>query len=333
MTTDSSEQAITRLFSAHFPTYRHSYTKRDVALYALGVGCGAKELRYVYEGHELFAVLPTFATTPAHAAVYNVPLGDAVPGADTSKGLHAEHYIELPSGALPPAAETVTRAEVVELVPKPKGALAVVRTTTVSAQLGHVLAVNEFTTYLPGAGGFQTVKSPTAAPRAPAAVARNAPPAGVAPDCVATVPTSEDQAALYRLSGDYNPLHIDPEAARRAGGFEKPILHGLCTLGVSARAVLEAYGGGDPAAVESVKARFSAPVVPGDALEVAMWALPNGRTVVFETRVARGGKKVAAITGGGIVFRPGRRAAAVGGDGSSGSGSSSVGAAGVQSKL
>lgn len=333
-----SAAAIERLLSAEYPTYRHRYTSRDLSLYALGLGCGAADLRYVYELHGRFEALPTFLAVAAHPALYSVDLGASIPGCDPAKGVHAEHYIELsgsPSAATrapddPSGREVVTRAEVVDAQSKSKGAVVVTRTETRDASLGHLLAVNEFTSFVLGARPFKGAPRPKPRPRA--AVAPNAPPAR-APDFVADVPTSHDQAALYRLSGDLNPLHIDPGVAAHVG-FDRPILHGLCTMGASVLAVLRAYGGGDPSGVRSAKVRFSNHVFPGELLRVSMWADVREGRVVFETRVV-GRRGAPAISGAAVVFQEGRMstsaaaaAAAQGGRGGGGGG-----AGGVASKL
>ena len=112
------------------------------------------------------------------------------------------------------------------------------------------------------------------------------------------MPTREDQALLYRLTGDRNPLHADPQTARRAG-FPQPILHGLCTFGITCRAVLRAFADYDPEAILSHQGRFSAPVIPGDTISVDLWR--EGRTVSFEARVAARGATV--IKNGKTVLR------------------------------
>ncbi|GBF96964.1 hypothetical protein Rsub_09044 [Raphidocelis subcapitata] len=289
------------LLDALFPSYSHSYSARDVCLYALGVGCGAADLRFTFEGAKDFAVLPTFFAIPAHPAIHAVPLDRFLPQCNPSRGLHAEQYIELPSERPPTDADVVTSVQVVDAQSKAKGAVVVVRTVTKDARLGHTLAVNEFTSFILGTAPFQGIRRPRA--RAPAATAPNAPPQR-APDAVVEEATTRDQAALYRLSGDLNPLHIDPETAAFVGGYDRPILHGLCTMGVSARLVLREFGGGDPAAVRSIKVRFSKHVFPGDTLQVAMWADPGANAVIFETRVK--GRPGAAISNAAVVFRPGR---------------------------
>ncbi|KAI8471637.1 MAG: hydroxysteroid dehydrogenase [Monoraphidium minutum] len=290
------------LLQLRLPTYRHTYTERDLCLYALGVGCGAGDLRFVFEGAPGFGALPTFFTVPAHPALYRVPLAAFVPGCDPTKGLHAEQYLELVSERLPTSAEVTTTTEVVDVQDKGKGAVTVVRTVSTDAQLGHTLAINEFTSFILGTKPFKGAAHPL--PRAAAATAPNRPPARPA-DVIVEEAITPDQAALYRLSGDLNPLHIDPAAAAHVG-FGRPILHGLCTMAVSARLVLAEFGGGDAAAVKSVKVRFSKHVFPGDTCSVHMWALPGGDAVVFETRVK--GREGAAISNAAVVFRPGRMA-------------------------
>lgn len=296
----SSKQPPEALMTKRLGSYTHEYSERDLALYALGLGCGVQDLQYVYECHQAYAALPTFAVIPAHPVAMFVPLEQYIPNYDRAKALHGEQYLEI-KAPLPPAATVVTTAQVVDVQDKGKGAVVVLRTVTHDKQTGHELAVNEFTTFVLGTGRFESVKSPL--PRSPAATAANSPPSWP-PDAVREVATTVDQAALYRLSGDYNPLHIDPEVSRRVG-FERPILHGLCSMGVSVRQVLRAFGGDDPATVHSIKCRFAKHVFPGETLVVSMW-VSSPTTVVFETSVQeRPGAK--AITGAAVEFQPGTR--------------------------
>ncbi|GIL83395.1 hypothetical protein Vretimale_11231 [Volvox reticuliferus] len=271
---------IHSLKSRRLGTYTHTYTQRDAMLYALSLGCtAASGLRYVYEGAEDFAVLPTYSIVAAHPSLQLVPLESYIPGGfDRAAALHGEHYLELLGPPLPPGGgRLVTRPQLVDMQSKGNGLVVVLRTVTTDADSGHDLAINEFTTFILGKGGVRTPWAP--APRSPAAVAANNPP-NRPPDASASFTTSPDQAALYRLSGDYNPLHIDPRVSRRVG-FPQPILHGLCTLGLSVRLVLRLLGGDDPRRLRSVKVRFSKHVLPGETLRVEMWAeqpptLPTG---------------------------------------------------------
>ncbi|GIL53055.1 hypothetical protein Vafri_8748 [Volvox africanus] len=261
---------INSLKSRRLGTYTHTYTQRDAMLYALSLGCtAASGLRYVYEGAEDFAVLPTYSIVAAHPSLQLVPLESYLPGGfDRAAALHGEHFLELLGPPLPPGGgRLVTRPQLVDMQAKGNGLVVVLRTVTIDADSGHDLAINEFTTFILGKGGIRTPWTP--APRSPAAVAANNPP-NRTPDASASFTTSPDQAALYRLSGDYNPLHIDPRVSSRVG-FPQPILHGLCTLGVSVRLVLRLMGGDDPRRLRSVKVRFSKHVLPRETLRVEMW--------------------------------------------------------------
>ncbi|KXZ42221.1 hypothetical protein GPECTOR_179g244 [Gonium pectorale] len=174
------------------------------------------------------------------------------------------------------------------------GLVVVLRTVTTEEGSGREVAVNEFTTFVKGK------------------LAANEPPPR-APDAVASFATSPDQAALYRLSGDYNPLHIDPRVSARVG-FPQPILHGLCSLGVSVLLVLRAFAGDDPARLKSLKVRFSRHVLPGETLRVEMWeerpppaeagveaeAAPN--KIIFRTWVVE--RRELAIAGAAVELRP-----------------------------
>ncbi|KAG2426321.1 hypothetical protein HXX76_013078 [Chlamydomonas incerta] len=218
-----------------------------------------------------FAVLPTYTIVAAHSALALVPLESYLPGGlDRAGALHGEQYLQLLAPLPAEGGQLVSRPELVDMQAKGKGLVVVLRTVTTDAVSGRDVAINEFTTFILGKGDVRTPWPP--APRLPAAVAPNEPPPR-APDAVVELPTSRDQAALYRLSGDYNPLHIDPQVSARVG-FPQPILHGLCTMGISVRLVLRRFGGYDPARLKSVKVRFAKPVLPGETLRVEMWAEP-----------------------------------------------------------
>ncbi|KAJ2346841.1 hypothetical protein GGF43_004893 [Coemansia sp. RSA 2618] len=168
---------------------------------------------------------------------------------------------------------------------------------------GNVIAVSESTSFIRGLGGFS--KKPGFVPakgpeRSESATARNAIPKR-SPDAVCSQKTSEDQAAIYRLSGDYNPLHLDPEMSK-LGGFKTPILHGLCTFGYASRHVVKmAAPNGDASKLKNVKARFSAPVLPGETLETSVWAdKANPKKVLFQVRVVE--RDVIAISNAAVEF-------------------------------
>ncbi|HLK12838.1 MAG TPA: MaoC/PaaZ C-terminal domain-containing protein [Candidatus Binatia bacterium] len=241
----------------------HAYTERDVMLYALGVGAGPEDLRFVYERD--LRVLPTFAVIPSFPAMMN--LGGAMQ-VNPAMVLHGEQRIEL--HATIPTSGTVTTTPTIRAVyDKGKGAVVVVETDTVDAR-GALLFRNTSSIFVRGEGGFGGDRGPSGA--------RNVPP-DRAPDQVVAMKTLPQQALLYRLSGDMNPLHADPDFARM-GGFDRPILHGLCTFGHAGRAVLRAWCGNDPARLKAFEVRFSGVVFPGETITTNMWQVAPGRIVL-----------------------------------------------------
>jgi acyl dehydratase len=254
-----------------------SWTSDDALLYALGVGAGlgdpSSELAFTTENTAGAAqqVLPTYGVLLAQAPA--PPFGEV----DRSRLVHAEQAITLHRPV--PVSGTVTaRARVVEVLDKRTGALVVTESTAVFADgehAGELLATNCSAVFLRGEGGFGGERGTSEDWTAP----------DREPDRVVRLETRPEQALLYRLSGDRNPLHSDPAYAAR-GGFDRPILHGLCTFGVTGRALLHAVAGGDPARLTAVSGRFSAVVLPGQALSVEMWR--DGDRVLFRTRTDDG---------------------------------------------
>ncbi|KAK9831846.1 hypothetical protein WJX81_001022 [Elliptochloris bilobata] len=288
-----------------YGTFTWRYTERDVALYALSLGCRWSQGRFVYEGAEGFAPLPMFGVIPPyHELLPSLPLHRIVPKFNPMLLLHGEQYLEL--GVPFPTAGTLrTSSRILDIQDKGKAAVVVIATSSIDEASGKEVAYNESTTFLRGAGGFRTAGPATAPARRRGATTRHALP-DRPPDAVVEERTGEAQAALYRLNGDYNPLHIDPEFAA-LGGFDRPILHGLCTYGVAAKHVLLRYGGGAPGAVHSIKGRFAAHVFPGETLRTEMWLQPPC-TVLFQTRVVE--RDALAVTNAAVVFREGGLAAA-----------------------
>ncbi|MBQ1075470.1 MaoC family protein [Micromonospora sp. C31] len=244
-----------------------AWSPTEAILYALGVGAGqhdpAAELRFTTEnstGHPQ-RVLPTFASVLA---------ADPPPLGDLTVIRHAEEAVTL-FRPLPPAGRVHTTAAVTALHDQGSGAL-VQQVSRLRDPAGTTVAVVRRAMFVIGAGGFGGRRARSAPWRAPAG-----PPGH---RIVATV--RPDQALLYRLSGDRNPLHSDPAVAGRAG-LPRPILHGLCTFGFAGRLLLPLVGD-DPARVRHVRARFNAPLHPGDTLTVHAWRRPYG--VVF--RVSEG---------------------------------------------
>ncbi|XP_066499856.1 peroxisomal multifunctional enzyme type 2 [Hoplias malabaricus] len=250
------------------PQMTFSYTHMHCILYALGVGMSTKEpdhLRFLYEGHEDFSCLPTFGVIPAQASMFEGGLS-SLPGInfDPTKLLHGEQYLELYK-PLPTSGTLTSKATVADILDKGSGAVLLLDVHTYNNQ--ELVCYNQFSVFIVGAGGFGGKRSSDkAVPTVPAP--------NRAPDAVIVDETSRDQAALYRLSGDWNPLHIDPSFAVM-GGFKTPILHGLCSFGFAARHVLKHFAGNDVSRFKSIKVRFVKPVLPGQSLQTEMWKEGN----------------------------------------------------------
>ena len=262
-----------------FPPQKSQYDEKDLSLYALGVGAGQNpldpaELQYVYENAPSFRALPTFAVVPALGTVFEaLKRGETAPGMNYGfdRILHGEQYTEL-KRPLPPSAKLTHKAKIKEIWDKGKGAVVVTAITTFDDD-GNELAYNELSTFVRGAGGWGGERGPSAE--------INVPP-NRAPDATVEEKISEGQALLYRLSGDINPLHVDPGFAK-AFGFDKPILHGLCTFGFAARHVIKSFSNNDPRFFKSIKVRFSDSVFPGETLVTEMWK--EGEKIVFRCKV------------------------------------------------
>jgi acyl dehydratase len=243
-----------------------TYTWRDTVLYALGVGAKLPaELDFLFEMNGP-KVLPTFAVVPSFTAMLQV-CGQL--GANMAMVVHGEQTIRL-HRPIPPSGTLTTTAQVLGIYDKGKGGLAVVEAKTVDRD-GAPVFDNVFSIFVRGAGGFGGDRGP----EAPAWAI----PEGASPAFSVSERTTAEQAALYRLSGDYNPLHISPQMAT-AVGFPSPILHGLCTYGFAGRALLAGACGGDPSKLRSFAARFSAPVWPGDTLTTEGWKQADGTYLV-----------------------------------------------------
>jgi acyl dehydratase len=250
-----------------YPDADGHWNEADVILYHLGLGAGSSsdgtELAYVYE-REL-KVLPTFSVIPAFEAVRPAVQG---PGLDykLSRMLHGEQELTV-HNALPGAGSVVSSASVEAVYDKGSAAVAVLKAETRTND-GLPLCTNRFRLFIRGEGGFEGDPGPTSKPWE----------AGGAELLNLSVPTSPQQAAIYRLSGDRNPLHIDPAFARKAG-FDRPILHGLCTYGLVCKAIVDRVLDGDPAMVKSWSARFVGSVYPGETIRIEAWQQDGGIAV------------------------------------------------------
>jgi acyl dehydratase len=255
-----------------FGTQVLAYTQRDTMLYALGIGMGAdpldtRELRFVYE--QDLQALPTMA-----AALGNpVPWWqDARSGIDWVRGLHGEQSLTL-ARPLPTAGTLLGTTRVVSISDKGagKGAIIAQQRELHDQASGHLIATGRIVAVLRGDGGYSAAggrNDPVPEPM-PSVPER-------APDFEVLLTTLERQALLYRLSGDYNPLHVDPALAQ-AAGFGRPILHGLCTYGMAAHALLRSECDYDAARIRSIAVRFTAPVIPGETVRFQFWRAGAGR--------------------------------------------------------
>ena len=277
-----------------------TYSDKDVMLYALGVGLGRDpmnedELPFVYE--KGLKVVPTAATVLAAAGGRPARGADQVeqkPGHRQSQinylmVVHGEQKVEL-HRPLPTSGTFTAQGRTIGAFDKGKDKGAVIVNETIwTDEAGEKVATLTGSTFARGDGGFG---GPTEGQPEPHEVpSRKA-------DLSVDIATREDQALLYRLNGDRNPLHSDPESARRSG-FPRPILHGLCTYGITCRAVLQAITGYDPDQIMSHQVRFSAPVFPGDTITVDLWK--DGQVISFEARVKE--RNATVIKNGKTVLR------------------------------
>lgn len=270
----------------HFPERTLTYNERDVALYALGIGACAsnaiddKELKYVYheEGQKFIKVLPTFA------AIYS--LGSRIteiPGLsfDPRLLLHGQQVIEI-YRPLPTHGCIRNKTSVVGLHDKGKAAVVEIEVKSYEQDSDESICMNRLTIFLRGAGGFSKSTDPFSYSKYPASQVLAFKHPKSQPLAVYEESTQPSQALLYRLSGDYNPLHSDPTFAGGAG-FSRPILHGLCTLGFAVRAIIRCICQGDPDMVKSISGRLLLHVYPGETLITDMWL--EGLSVLYQVKV------------------------------------------------
>jgi acyl dehydratase len=262
-----------KLMAWPFEDVRHRYTQRDTMLYALGIGLGADptdeaELRFVYE-KDLLA-LPTLPVVLGYPGMW---LKDPATGVDWVHAGHGEQGLRL-HRPIPTEGEVIGRTRVSQIIDKGpgKGALIYTERTVTGAASGALLATLTSTSFCRADGGF-------GGPAGPVKTVNELPTR--AADHRVDFATQPRAALIYRLSGDYNPLHAEPAVAC-AAGFERPILHGLATYGIAGWAIVKQVCGGDPAAVQSLDVRFSSPVYPGETIRTELWI--DGKVVSFRAR-------------------------------------------------
>ncbi|WP_167105662.1 MaoC/PaaZ C-terminal domain-containing protein [Mycobacterium sp. DL592] len=253
----------------------YEWTERDTLLYALGVGAGVDDLAYTTENSHDIAqqVLPTFAVIccTGFAAVGKVG------SFNFGLLLHGSQEIRLHK-PLPASGSLSVVSEVADIQDKGEGknGIVMMRGIGTDPATGELVAETLSTAVIRGAGGFGG--QPGQRPAAPEFPDRE-------PDARVVAPTRADQALIYRLSGDRNPLHSDPWFAREMAGFPTPILHGLCTYGFAGRALLAELAGNDASKLTAVAARFSAPVFPGETLTTSIWRTEAGKAI-YRTEAA-----------------------------------------------
>ncbi len=270
------------------PELTQTYTEKDTMLYGLSMGYGAdpldpEQLAFVYESG--LRAVPTMATTLCHPGFW---MGDPRTGIDAKKVVHGEHLMRF-HAPLPTSGTVRGTTHVTEIIDKgaDKGAIVLTKREIVDVASGTLLATIEQATMCRGDGGFSD--SIPAAPAKPAAPQ----PAPAVPDAQCDIPTLPQAALLYRLTADPNSLHADPKVAADAG-FDRPILHGLCTYGIAARAILQLCCDNRPERLARLSVRFTAPVFPGETIRTEIWCDPH--QVRFRCTIPQRG--VAVISNG-----------------------------------
>ncbi|HVX19780.1 MAG TPA: MaoC/PaaZ C-terminal domain-containing protein [Acidimicrobiales bacterium] len=265
---------------------RHRWDASDAILYALGVGAGVDDLALTTEN----SIGVTQRALPLMAVVVGGSDPDLiyrVDAFDPAFIVHGAQELDL-HAPFPVEGEVASTSRIAAIYDKGSGAVVEVATESVDAATGSPMFTTRATAFVRGAGGFGGDRGPTRRTEVP----------DRDPDVVVEQPTRPDQALLYRLSGDRNPLHSDPTFAARAG-FDRPILHGLCTYGFALRGLIDAVLDGDGRRLTATAVRFSATVLPGETLRTEAW---NGDgEVVFRTRRADG---TVALDGGRMAFTP-----------------------------
>jgi len=251
---------------------KRSWTSKDALLYAVGVGAGTSELAYTTENTKDTPqrVLPTMAVILGGGGAPMNKIGSFNP----ALLVHGEESIEL-FDEIPPEGEIESVGRIAAMWDKGSGAVVELESESTLVSTGKPLLKVKMSVFLRGEGGFGGERGPSGKFEAP----------DRAPDHEVTYSTREDQALTYRLSGDRNPLHSDPSFAQM-GGFDKPILHGLCTYGFTGRALLHSLCDGDASRFKAMYGRFSKPVMPGDDLTVCMWV--DGSDCVYQTKNQNG---------------------------------------------
>lgn len=279
-----------KLMNFQIPDAVQSFTEKDVITYALGVGFGfdpldEAQLDFVYEKN--LKVVPSFGVVLATPGFW---MRDPATGIDWVRAVHGEQGLRI-HRPLPTRGQVMGQTRIVDIIDKGegRGALVLVERKIFDHATGDLLCTATQTAFCRGDGGFGGPRHPQSPPH---------PIPERAPDFVCDLPTNPQLALIYRLSGDYNPLHAEP-AVGRAAGFRQPILHGLATFGIGIHAVLRTITGYQTATVEEMSARFTAPVYPGETFRTEIWK--DGNVVSFQTRCLE--RDVLALGNGRVVLK------------------------------
>ena len=251
---------------------KRSWSSKDALLYAVGVGAGTDELQFATENtHNVQQrVLPTFAVIIGGGGSPMGQIGDF----NRAMLVHGEQSIEL-FDEIPTDGEIESTGKIVNIFDKGRAAVVEMESKSINTATGKPLLKTSSSMFIRGEGGWGGDRGPSSRVEYP----------DTEPTHKVTYTTRQDQALTYRLSGDRNPLHTDPAFAAR-GGFDEPILHGLCTYGFTGRALLHTLCGSDPSRFRSMSGRFSRPVIPGDNLTISMWV--DGNRALFRTEIQDG---------------------------------------------
>ncbi|PTW62619.1 acyl dehydratase [Breoghania corrubedonensis] len=274
------------LMAYPIPDVRQSYGPREAAFYALSIGVGhdpMDEADLAFVGAGQIIPFPTMPLVLGHPGFW---LARPDTGVDAVRLVHGEQWISL-HHPLPAQGTVIGRTRVTGLVDKGegRGALLYSEKQLINAETGLLYATTGSTTFLRGDGGF-------GGPEGPVKPAHTLPK--TAPDMAHETATRPEQALWYRWNGDDNPLHLDPAVAAKAG-FERPILHGLCTLGIAAHGLVARLCDGDPARLKGLQARFTATVSPGERLRTEIWRDGSFRTLAVERDVVVIGNGLARV--------------------------------------
>lgn len=252
---------IEAALASQLPARQFAWDEDRVILYHLGLGAGApptdpRELSYTYEGN--LAVLPSFGTIAAYSSMGAI---STARGMDINWALllHGEQDLEIRQ-PIPRSGTVTSQPRIAHIYDKGRAALMVVEVTSTDQQTGELLFINRSSLFIRGEGGWGGDPGPKASNHAPSR----------SPDHIVRSPTLPQQALLYRLSGDKNPLHADPAFAA-LGGFDSPILHGLCTYGMVCKAAVDTVLDGNPERARRYQARFAGVVFPGETVVTRMW--------------------------------------------------------------